>query len=484
VYAIKDIPIESFGLTPDHSWFAINDPVMGGQSTGSATVQDGIGVFQGEVKGVPTLNDAPGFIAMQTRGGYYPDLSSCSGLRLTVKSANDYAGFRVSFGTNHPSGSMPYARGYKAHFVPPVGSFGWVTIPFEKFSDYWDPKTGDQIVTCEEDNNWCPDDITLENLLRFEIMAEGVLGVVDLQVKLIEAVDCADDVSTVDQNPGLHQQGGRGQNGHFGSGELQNIDHIGYVSPHILSNGDIRIESFSNPQHAWFALNDPVMGGSSTSTVTLENDVGVFEGEVMDVSFLHAPGFIKMETRGGAFPDVSHCNSLKLNLKAPLDYDGLHVTFGVHHAAGTEPYVRGYKAPLVVKRSESFQDVVIPFTDFSDNWDALTGDVLVSCSKNPKYCPDDATLRDFTTFAIMGEGVDGKVLVEVASIDAIDCSKLSSDGNAGRSVNSGHWIGVFSGFVVVAGVGVGIGKRMGSKYSGREVVVPVPTRLRLDAGIV
>jgi len=363
-----------------------------------------------------------------------------------------------------------------------------VTIPFTDFSDSWDPKTGDQIETCEEDSNLCPDDITLENLLRFEIMAEGVLGVVDLEIKLIEAVDCADDVATVDPNPGLHHQGGRGQGGRPPSGESQNATHIGHVTPHILSNGDIRIESFSNPQHAWFALNDPVMGGSSTSTVTLQNGAGVFEGEVEDVSFLHAPGFIKMETRGGAFPDVSHCNSLKLNLKAPLDYDGLRVTFGVHHAADSGPYVRGYKAPLIldVKRRDSFQDVVIPFTDFSDNWDALTGDVLVSCAEDIKYCPDDATLRDFTTFSIMGEGVDGKVRVEVISIDATDCSKLSSADNtgSGNSANSGHWAGIVFGFVIFAGSGFIIGKRMGSKYSGREVIVPVPTQLRSNAGVV
>ena len=79
-----------------------------------------------------------------------------------------------------------------------------------------------------------------------------------------------------------------------------------------------------------------------------------------------------METRGGEFAaDVSHCNALKIEMKAPLDYDGLHVTFGVHHAEETMPYVRGYKAPLSItnRRTSEFQEIILPFTDFSDNWD-------------------------------------------------------------------------------------------------------------------
>lgn len=35
------------------------------------------------------------------------------------------------------------------------------------------------------------------------------------------------------------------------------------------------------------------MGGKSTGTFNVENGLGIFDGEVVDVPFLKAPGFIK-----------------------------------------------------------------------------------------------------------------------------------------------------------------------------------------------
>lgn len=449
VNGIKDVTIEAFGDTPSHQWIGLNDPVMGGESTGTATVIDGVGVFDGEVVDVPKLS-APGFISMTTRGNFFPDLSSCTGLRLHVMSQTDYKGFRVSFGTNHPAGSMPYASGYKARFDAPVGFFGDVELPFTDFSDNWDPYTGDQVVTCETDQQYCPDETTLKNLLRFEFMAEGVLGEIHLEVKSIKAYGCDDDVvetapvNTVDAaafggpsgggQPGggggygggggdhtQHNQGGGGGGyGQPGGGEGGEHQHNNYVPPVVLANGDIRIETFSNPQHTWTSLNDPVMGGSSSSTVIVKDDAGVFEGEVVDVSFLNAPGFIKMETKGGRFPDVSKCKALKLNVMSSEPYDGFHATFGTHHPEDAQPFVRGYKAPFSAPVGTT-ADVIIPFTEFSDSWDPKTGDIIVKCVDDSSHCPDHRTLRDFTILSVMGEGVDGKVHLEVNSIDATDC---------------------------------------------------------------
>ena len=36
-----------------------------------------------------------------------------------------------------------------------------------------------------------------------------------------------------------------------------------------------------------------VMGGKSTGTFAVSNQLGIFDGEVVDVPFLKAPGFIK-----------------------------------------------------------------------------------------------------------------------------------------------------------------------------------------------
>ena len=35
------------------------------------------------------------------------------------------------------------------------------------------------------------------------------------------------------------------------------------------------------------------MGGKSTGSFAVENQLGIFDGEVVDVPFLKAPGFIK-----------------------------------------------------------------------------------------------------------------------------------------------------------------------------------------------
>lgn len=233
--------------------------------------------------------------------------------------------------------------------------------------------------------------------------------------------------------------------------------------PTILPNGDVRIESFDDPKHRWYPINDPVMGGSSSSTVTVQGETGIFDGEVVDVTSLDAPGFIKMETRGGNFPDVSMCKALKMTLKSANDYTGIRVTLGRHHADGAQPYVRGHKAHLTNVPTNTFGEVIIPFEDFSDNWDPRTGDIIVSCREDKKHCVDDATLVDFTTFSFMGEGVDGKVHLEVKTIDATDCKHSvdeyqSADTFKGQGLSAFAISGIFVGFLMVGVLAFVVGR--------------------------
>merc|ERR550532_2683215 len=86
-----------------HTWTEKNDPVMGGESTGTFEVDHGmnLGIFQGEVVNAPSLQ-APGFIKAQTTDGNrwsrtFPDVSSCAGIAITAKANNTYAGYRFSF---------------------------------------------------------------------------------------------------------------------------------------------------------------------------------------------------------------------------------------------------------------------------------------------------------------------------------------------------------------------------------------------------
>jgi len=178
----------------------LNDPVMGGKSTGTWNVNPSghVGTFDGEVVNVPKLK-APGFIKAAA-DGKFADVSSnlAGGLVLMVRSSTpDYQGFRVSFasGTRSPSyacaggGSIPFSRGcFKAKFSVPAGStFAAVHVPFKSFSDKWSPSTGDQTTTCEKDASVCPTAKTLQGIERIEVWAEGANGKIHLEIQSISA---------------------------------------------------------------------------------------------------------------------------------------------------------------------------------------------------------------------------------------------------------------------------------------------------------
>lgn len=191
----SDVVLESFDH-PTQSWHQTDDPVMGGKSTGTFTVHDGVGSFVGEVVDVPFLK-APGFIKVAGSGGSFSDVSSCTGVELTVRTNSSYAGYRFSFGNAKPPGGKFFAYGYKAHFTAP-STFGKVVIPFTNFSDYWDDATGKLIKTCQDDKVYCPDEKTLRNMGTMSIWAEGVAGKVQLDVKQIAATGCKAATTTVE----------------------------------------------------------------------------------------------------------------------------------------------------------------------------------------------------------------------------------------------------------------------------------------------
>merc|ERR1719235_2501508 len=178
----------------------LNDPVMGGQSTGTwhvdATAREGI--FDGEVKDVPSLK-APGFIKAAA-DGKFPDVSEFAdgNLVLTVRTSTpDYAGYRVTFtsGAASPAfscaggGSLPFSRGcYKQKFSVPAGSdFVEVKLPFNTFSDKWSSATGEQTETCAKDKSVCPTAEKLKKIQRIEFWAEGALGKLHLEIKSVSA---------------------------------------------------------------------------------------------------------------------------------------------------------------------------------------------------------------------------------------------------------------------------------------------------------
>lgn len=405
----------------------MNDSVMGGDSTGTFEVEDSAGVMDGHVAIVPFLK-APGFIKAETTAGEtWPDISSCTGLRLSVRTTDEYTGYRVSFGHQKPPNGFPYSYGYKTDLHVPSGSstdteMEDVVLNFKSFSYDWDAATGDQKTTCAENSDNCPSEEALQDIYSIALWAEGAEGDARLEVGSIHAVGC--DSS---RNNNSNSKGGETK-----SSEL-------YIAPRkekpsrVASGGDeIIIENFSDPVLHWDALNDPVMGGQSDGSVSIQDGVASFTGHVKIVPFLQAPGFITMETRGGIYPDVSSCNALKLVLRAEDAYSGYYVSFGTARAEGAR-YAQGFKTPFDAPVEDGFSSVVLPFSSFSNDWDDATGHVKVSCKVDSLYCPDVKTLKNFGTMSLWGEGVAGTVDLRIQSISAVGCASSTSDGQVPSS---------------------------------------------------
>lgn len=186
------------------------------------------------------------------------------------------------------------------------------------------------------------------------------------------------------------------------------------------NNETILLQTFSDPTHSWSTLNDPVMGGLSYSSISIENDMAIFDGAVLDVPSLQAPGFITMRGNGD-YPDVSSCEFMVLRARSTDEYEGYRISFGNRYVPGNR-FARGYKADFDSPVGSDMQDIVIPFDMFTVRWSDLTGDAIVTCAENPDFCPDMRTLQNMKTISIWGEGVAGKLHLEIESISATGCS--------------------------------------------------------------
>ena len=459
---------------------------MGGKSTGTFVVNDSkkVGVFHGSVEIVSFLN-APGFIkAETTKGESWSDVSSCEGLQFSLRSSTpSYEGFRVSFGNKRPPDAFPYSYGFKANMKLDAGdasAFQTVQLPFDQFTDKWDAGTGDAIVTCAENKEYCPDEASLKSLFSVAVWGEGVEGEVDLEIKSVAAYGCKGSSSSV----------GSDGDAIIESNEPEEIFED--VPEETASDSDtISIEDFSNPIHEWRTMNDPVMGGQSTSSLSIGDGIATFEGTCAIVPFLKAPGFITMTTGdhprpgGGSsssssatiFPDVSNCQGLTINTRTTVDYKGYYVSFGTDKAPGSR-YSMGYKTHLDLAASDNFGDIMIPFSDFSSKWDDATGETKITCKEDPKYCPSLDNLQDMKTISFWGEGVEGTVALDVKYIGAYGCASggasflasASLSGGAATNGSSSYWsVSPLSlcavAAVAIASVVITAGKRRRSKNS-------------------
>jgi len=396
----------------------LNDPVMGGKSTGNWSVQSGngqsFGVMNGQVVNVPSLS-APGFIK-SAGDGKYADASAAlsGGLRLTVRSQTPgYQGFRLTFaaGTLSPDyscaggGSIPLSRGcFKRQFTVAGGKdFSEVYLPFNSFSDKWSPSTGKQTTTCAEDADVCPKAKDLSGIVRMEFWAEGAAGAAELEVLKVEAVS-----------------------------------EESAVAVRSTAGGVVPLVSFDGAAGTTFSfkeLNDPVMGGKSTGTWAVQKSgngqsFGVMNGQVVNVPSLSAPGFIK-SAGDGTYNDASAALSGGLNLtvrSTTPEYAGFRLTFAAGTLSpdyscaggGSIPLSRGcFKRQFTVPAGKEFSSVYLPFNTFSDKWSPSTGKQTTTCADDADVCPKAKDLSGIVRMEFWAEGAAGAADLEVLKVDAV-----------------------------------------------------------------
>jgi hypothetical protein len=342
---------------------------------------------------VPSLS-APGFINVEA-SGKYEDVSSCAGVELDVRvtsKPDPYTGWRFSFGNDKSACGKFFARGYHASFTPPAGGdFGKVQIPFNEFTRCWSDSTGEAIKTCAEDPSLCPTTARLQDMESIMVWAEGQVGDVKIDIRSVSGYGCDSAAATVATAAGI---------------------------PMTTFDGA------EATTQRWTAMNDPVMGGKSKATFTVDNNAGVFDGAVAIVPSLQAPGFCTMQSPRGSFPDISAADALEVVARQTSDYKGWRFTIGDaprNPDSGAPFFVKGtYKANFAIPASEEFQTVTIPFTDFTYKWSDTTGEPTVKCVDDASVCPTAKYLKTPKQLTITAEGVEGSFHLEVKSITAVN----------------------------------------------------------------
>lgn len=360
-------------------WQTVNDPVMGGRSKSAFKLDEArhLGVWSGEVAIVPFLK-APGFCNLQSPGLYktadFPDISSCDG--IIVRAREVEKGGLTSFNV------MLMAKGAKHLWHQGVYSAG---VNFtDAMSDQFVPWSA---FTCTERGqivSWCPKITT--------------------QLKQIDSIGL-----------GTYFPGSAGN---F-SIELESM--AGRLSGRKPDEpAPIDLATFDGKTvHKWHSENDPVMGGKSSSSVHVKDGYADYKGTTRIVPALKAPGFTIAMTEGfpmlSNFPDVSSMDGLTVELRqVGTNFSGFKIAFCDSHLNFYRCQVGSFKADLPVPSagSEEFLKVFVPWSKFSDKWDAATGK---HTAENP---PTASSLRRITQLQIWTEAAEGDFHLQFKSIRA------------------------------------------------------------------
>lgn len=220
---------------------------------------------------------------------------------------------------------------------------------------------------------------------------------------------------------------------------------FGQLSTSIAAPQPITLVTFDGKEgttHKFRELNDPVMGGQSNGSFTIDqsNSVGILDGFVNIVPKLNAPGFIEAWADDSGFVDASAAidGDLVLTVKSSTpEYRGFRVSFAAGAlspsfscAAGGSIIGSGgcFKARFNVSASSGWTKVRIPFRSFSDKWSSYTGDQVKTCKQDKSVCPTAKKLSKIQAIGFWGEGVEGKVNLQIKSVEAAPAATPDSIG--------------------------------------------------------
>jgi hypothetical protein len=222
------------------------------------------------------------------------------------------------------------------------------------------------------------------------------------------------------------------------------------------AGSEIKLVSFNGEagtQHRFQFEADPVMTGTSYGSSSIDDGKLVLKGYCSYRPFLtqkkeESSAYIKTETTDQKFPDVSSCEGISFVARSiDKPFPGYKFCIGVstlrsrptwmstidiggNRAGTTKGKINKrsrlanqcYKAPFKAP-SGNFETVQIPFKDFTNFWDAETGDTVRSCKDSPDgvNCPDAATLADMKDMSIWADGEMGDVNLQIKEISAYGC---------------------------------------------------------------
>ena len=190
----------------------------------------------------------------------------------------------------------------------------------------------------------------------------------------------------------------------------------------------VALFEFTNASKPWVVTDDPVMGGVSHSTFTVEGGVGVWVGEVKIVPFLHAPGTCQSEAAPFASVNCSDYDAIEISLVSKGALKQFQASWGgpfVPKPAGAPFYRKNaYKAVFNVTGDGAPETIVLPMAAFSSSYSTYTGDCTdhgaVCCSpQHPEVCPSKKTQSSITDFGIDAQGTVGKFELYITSVRAV-----------------------------------------------------------------